>query len=87
MNMNQERYVSLEELKQFVSHGYTDAQISAILKDRHPGVRGLSERSIKQLREVHDIHPAARTSENETDALVEQVILEVWRLINCKTIC
>ena len=55
--MNIEDYISIDDLAQFVADGYTDAQISSPLKERNPGVRGLSDRSVRRCRVEHGIHP------------------------------
>ena len=53
--MKIQEYLSVEELAQLVADGFTDKQVSTILKTRYPDVCGLSERSVRRFRDEQGI--------------------------------
>jgi hypothetical protein len=75
--MKIQEYLSIEELTQLVANGFTDEQISTILKERHPGICGLSSCSVKRFRHEQRIYPAERLSDDNLDLIIGRTIEEV----------
>lgn len=66
--------VNRDDVKVMVHKGMTHKQISAELQIRFPGIRGLSERSVRRFCEKYGIHKPRGL---ELDRLVEEAVQEV----------
>lgn len=53
-----------------VNSGYTHRAIVEELRNRFPGVRGISVRSLKRFCSVYDLHATSRISDQVLDVLV-----------------
>ena len=68
------------DIRRMVEEGISHSEISYRLRRRHPGVRGLSERSVRRFCFEHDIHSNSGVSNRELRQIVEAGVREV----NCK---
>ena len=55
----------------------THEEIAAILQQRHPGVRGLSARSVKRYCQTHKISRRSRLTEAQLDVVVHHAVQRV----------
>ena len=66
-----------------VQNGYSHAAIASELQLIHPGIAGLSRRSVTRHCSQHNIHYASRLPREQLDDLVEQAVSRVLqRLID-----
>ena len=67
------------DIRRMVEEGISHSEISYRLRRRHPGVRELSERSVRILCFEHDIHSNSDVSNRELRQIVEAGVREVNR--------
>ena len=60
-----------------VQNGYSHATIASELQLIHPGIAGLSRRSVTRHCSLHNIHYASRLPREQLDDLVEQAVSQV----------
>ncbi|XP_062523388.1 uncharacterized protein LOC134198068 isoform X2 [Corticium candelabrum] len=65
------------DIRRMVEEGISHSEISYRLRRRHPGVRGLSERSVRRFCFEHDIHSNSGVSNRELRQIVEAGVREV----------
>ena len=64
------------DIRQMVEDGISHSEISYRLRRRHPGVRGLSERSVRRFCFEHDLHYSSGVSNRELRQIVEAGVRE-----------
>ena len=73
-----EEYVSVDEIRNFVfKRKMTHKQISEELQQRNPGVRGLSEMSVRRFCSKYNIHQTTQISDGELDCVVLKAVSQV----------
>jgi len=71
--------LDVEEVSFFIEQGKTYQQISDILKERYPGIRGLSLRSLKRFCASNGL--STRASQESIELNVSSAVEEVRKLI------
>lgn len=56
----------------------THEEISKILQDQYPAMRGLSSRSVKRYCHTHNIHATSRLSKPELTRVVATAVSQVY---------
>ena len=69
--------VHVDFIEQLVDQGYTHRSIADILRISFPGVRGLSERSVRRFCEQHGIQYSQRLSDADLKHAVASVVRQV----------
>ena len=69
--------VDEDDIRAYITQGFTHAQISDILKENFPGVRGLSSRSVRRYCHDKDIHWTTPVAEAELLDEVEKGVQAV----------
>ena len=78
--------ITIEELADFKRVVLSDDQISKCLQRRHPGMRGLSGRSVRRLRQEWGITTTTTCTDEQVDAMVAVGIEEVRSMLFVVTI-
>ena len=76
-----EEYISVDLVRDFVLRKLTHKQISEELQRENPGVRGLSEMSVRRFCFKHNIHRTTQISDGELDCAVRKAVSQVSLLI------
>ena len=75
--MSISKFISREDLAQFVQWVWTDKKISEHLQKENPGIRGISSRLVKRVRYEWDIYAVTKCTDTELDEFVVEAIKKV----------